>query len=199
MYELVTAGFPVFAIICLLPVVFIAVIACFRSGILLFWFLIVINYLIMWKEIPLGSIPTSLPNEMIEIFLLALAIINVQESKFQRTGNLMLITLLVWCSFCILEVLNDTCGLPVRLLFKYFMLSWCFRCTSPRLTDSSNIYSYGDAWHSSLFFGYGSNRTLEWVLQKMHGYNHEDDQPIYFKAAHWYAISLSIPTPPIMA
>ena len=85
MYELVTAGFPVFAIICLLPVVFIAVIACFRSGILLFWFLIVINYLIMWKEIPLGSIPTSLPNEMIEIFLLALAIINVQFACFSNT------------------------------------------------------------------------------------------------------------------
>ena len=149
MYELVPAGIPVFAIICLLPVVFIAVIACFRSGILLFWFLIVINYLIMWKEIPLGSIPTSLPNEMIEIFLLALAIINVQESKFQRTGNLMLITLLVWCSFCILEVLNDTCGIGVDVGAWYtsarslaFQILYAFLVFSLYITTPNRLIQY---------------------------------------------------------
>lgn len=153
MYELVTAGFPVFAIICLLPVVFIAVIACFRSGILLFWFLIVINYLIMWKEIPLGSIPTSLPNEMIEIFLLALAIINVQESKFQRTGNLMLITLLVWCSFCILEVLNDTCGIGVDVGAWYtsarslaFQILYAFLVFSLYITTPNRLIKYLFIW-----------------------------------------------------
>jgi hypothetical protein len=153
MYELVTAGFPVFAIICLLPVVFIAVIACFRSGILLFWFLIVINYLIMWKEISLGSIPTSLPNEMIEIFLLALAIINVQESKFQRTGNLMLITLLVWCSFCILEVLNDTCGIGVDVGAWYtsarslaFQILYAFLVFSLYITTPNRLIKYLFIW-----------------------------------------------------
>ena len=153
MYELVTAGFPVFAIICLLPVVFIAVIACFRSGILLFWFLIVINYLIMWKEIPLGSIPISLPNEMIEIFLLALAIINVQESKFQRTGNLMLITLLVWCSFCILEVLNDTCGIGVDVGAWYtsarslaFQILYAFLVFSLYITTPNRLIKYLFIW-----------------------------------------------------
>ena len=153
MYELVTAGLPVFAIVCLLPVVFIAVIACFRSGILLFWFLIVINYLIMWKEIPLGSIPTSLPNEMIEIFLLALAIINVQESKFQRTGNLMLITLLVWCSFCILEVLNDTCGIGVDVGAWYtsarslaFQILYAFLVFSLYITTPNRLIKYLFIW-----------------------------------------------------
>lgn len=58
-------------------------------------------------------IPTSVPNEMFEIILLALAVIDVQETKFERIGNLMFLSLIVWCSFCTLEVLNDTCSIGI--------------------------------------------------------------------------------------
>ena len=55
----------------------------------------------------------SLYNEMLEIILIALAIIDVKDLKFERTANIMFFSLLVWCSFCTLEVFNDTCGIGI--------------------------------------------------------------------------------------
>ena len=169
MYELVTAGLPAFAIICLLPVVFVTVIACFRSGMFLFWSLIIINYLIMWKEVPIGSIPTSLPNEMIEILLLVMAIINVQESKFQRTCNLMFLALLAWCGFCILEVLNDTCGIGIDVGSWYtcarslaFQLLYAFLVFSVYITTPNRLIKYFYIWGCLALF------AVFWVWKQQH-------------------------------
>ena len=112
MYSLVTSGFTVFAIICLLPIVALAVIVTFHNRMLIFWALVVINYIVQAKGLNL-PIPTSLPNEMLEIILLALVIIDAQDSRFERTANLMFLALIVWCSFCTLEVLNDTCDIGI--------------------------------------------------------------------------------------
>lgn len=113
MYELVTAGLPVFAIVCLLPVIALAVLLPFHNRMPIFWLLIIVNYFILWRGKAPMPIPASIPNELLEIVLIALAIINVQESKFERLGNVMLFSILVWTGFCILEVLNDTCGIGV--------------------------------------------------------------------------------------
>ena len=114
LYEFITAGFPVFAVICLLPVVVLAVIISFRKGMLVFWTLMLINYFIQWKSFPVQGIPTSLPNEALELLLLAMALINVHEYKFSRCLNLMLGCIIVWCLFCTLEIFNDTCGLGMQ-------------------------------------------------------------------------------------
>ena len=113
LYELVTAGLPVFAAICLMPAIVLAVIVPFRNKMVVFWMLIIVNFFILWRGKAPISIPASIPNELLEIVLIALAVINVQESKFERLGNLMLFSILTWTGFCILEVLNDTCGIGV--------------------------------------------------------------------------------------
>ena len=69
----------------------------------------------MWHGAPfLSGIPSSLYNEMLELLLIALAIVNVKEVKFERLANIMGICIMVWCTFCTLEVLNDTCGLGIN-------------------------------------------------------------------------------------
>ena len=95
-YQFVNAGFNAFAIVCITPVIALFVILVFRYRMFVFWMLIFVNYLIQMKDISL-PIPMSLPNELLEIILLALAIIDVKELKAERAGNAMLIALLVWC------------------------------------------------------------------------------------------------------
>ena len=111
-YKFITAGFTAFAIVCVSPILALIVIAAFHYRMFTFWLLIIINNFLQLKDLSL-PIPMSLPNEMIEIVLLALAIIDVKESHFERTANIMLYALLIWCGFCTLQVLNDTCNIGI--------------------------------------------------------------------------------------
>ena len=52
---------------------------------------------------------------MLEIVLLAIAFIDAKDTKFERAGNLMLFALIVWCGYCTLEILNDTCGIGINI------------------------------------------------------------------------------------
>ena len=80
-----------------------------------FWALIVINYFLQMKDINL-PVPMSLPDEMLELTLLAVAIIDVrQDARFSRAGNLMLFAILIWVFFCLLEILNNSCGLGINV------------------------------------------------------------------------------------
>ncbi|MBO5631044.1 MAG: hypothetical protein J5965_18410, partial [Aeriscardovia sp.] len=115
LYEFITAGFPTFAVVCLIPVLILLVIAAFHFRMFTFWGLIFINYLIQWKNFPSTGLPMSLHNELLEIILIALAIIDVKEAKFERLGNIMLFTLTIWCGFCTLQVLNDTCDIGLDI------------------------------------------------------------------------------------
>jgi hypothetical protein len=117
-YEFVTMGFNAFAIVCLAPIIVLVVIATFRRSMLAFWALIFVNYLIQakWLSLP---VPTSVPNELLQLLLIALALIDVQNSPFRRAGNIMLFALLLWAGLCTLEVLNDTCGLGIDVAAWY--------------------------------------------------------------------------------
>lgn len=80
-----------------------------------FWALIVINYFLQMKDVKL-PVPMSLPNEMLQIILLAIAIIDTRQNPhFERAGNLMLLALVIWCGFCTIEIFNDTCGLGINI------------------------------------------------------------------------------------
>ena len=115
LYQLTSAGFNSFAIICIIPALFLLVYAAFKWRMLTFWTLVFVNYFLQMKDISL-PVPMSLPNEMLELILLAVAVIDVREdSHFERAGNLMLFALMIWFSFCLLEVLNDTCGLGINV------------------------------------------------------------------------------------
>lgn len=119
LYELTTSGFSTFAIICISPAIVLFIIAVFKWRMLAFWLLIVVNYFLSLKNNSL-SIPMSLPNEMLELLLIAIAIIDVRQSpQFERAGNLMLFALLIWSGLCFIEVFNNTCGLGINITAWY--------------------------------------------------------------------------------
>ena len=118
-YEFITAGFAPFAIVCMIPVLMLGVFAAFHFRMLVFWMLMIVNFLIQWKNSPLSGIPTSVPNEMLELILLALAIIDMRDMHYERLCNIMLVALLAWAGFCTLEVFNDTCDLGLHVAEWY--------------------------------------------------------------------------------
>ena len=114
-YQLATAGIPIFAVICMLPFLVLFVYWAFSYRMLVFWALIIVNYFIQMKDVHVPG-PMSLPNEMLQLLLLGIAIIDSRQSPhFERSLNPMLFALIIWCSFCTIEILNDTCGLGINI------------------------------------------------------------------------------------
>lgn len=152
-YEFVNAGFGAFAIVCLLPFVILYVFAAFRWRMFTFWTLITVNYFIQMKDISL-PVPMSLPNELLELILLAIAVIDArQDSHFERSGNLMLLGLMIWFMFCCLELLNDTCGLGIDveawfLAFRLMALQliWIFLIFTIYISSPQSLSTYLKLW-----------------------------------------------------
>ena len=153
LYQLTHAGFSSFVIVCLLPFLVLFVYLAFSYRMFCFWTLIIINYLIQMKDIPL-PVPMSLPNEMLQIILLAIAIVDVRQMPhFERTVNLMLLSLIVWCGFCTLEVLNDTCDLGIDIGAWYqgarlmaFQILYIFLVFSLYISSPEVLIKYLRIW-----------------------------------------------------
>lgn len=156
-YQFINAGFSGFAIICLIPLIIPIVYAAFRWQMLTFWALIFINYFIQFfskQQLLPNGIPMSMYNEMLEIILLAIVIIDVRRyPNFERIGNLMLFTLIGWCGFCTIEMLNDTCGLGLDIGGWYtgarmmaFQLLYAFLVFSMYLTTPEKVMRYIKIW-----------------------------------------------------
>ena len=160
LYEFYSAGFGAFAIVCLLPVLGLLVAGAFSHGMFLFWVLIGVNYIIQWHSLTLPQgIPMSLYNEMIEILLLFMAILNVKDTKFERTANPMLVALLAWCGFCTLEVLNDTCNIGIDVGSWYtsarmmaFQLLYAFLVFSIYISNPKILIRYIFIWGALALF-----------------------------------------------
>ncbi len=117
-YEFLHAGFSTFAIICISPIIILAAYVMFSWRMSVFWMLLFINQILQWKSspIPLTFLPVSLWNELIELLLIAIAILDVRKSPhFERCANLMLLAVSIWCIFCCIEILNNTCGLGINV------------------------------------------------------------------------------------
>ena len=159
-FQFIHAGFNAFAIICAIPLIVLLTIIVFRIRLFSFWVLIFINYFLQWKSAPLPSaIPTSLYNETIEIILIALAIIDVKDLKFERTANIMFFSLIAWCVFCTLEVLNDTCGIGIDVGGWYtaarmmaFQLMYAFIVFSLYISKPNVLIKYLFFWGALALF-----------------------------------------------
>lgn len=170
-YELVTAGFNAFAVICMLPVLVLITIATFKYSMFLFWSLVIINNFLQMKGIN-WPIPMSLPNEMLEILLLVLAIVNVQDRHFERIGNIMLFALMLWCSFCTLQVLNDTCNIGLDIGAWYtgarlmaFQIMYAFLVYTIYISNPKILTKYLFLWGALSLF------AVYWVWkQKTYGF-----------------------------
>ena len=154
LYQFVTAGYNAFVIVCLAPLLVLAGYVVFRWRMSAFWALIVINYVIQWKEMPPLPIPASLPNEMLELVILGIAIIDARQTPhFERAANLMLYALTIWCCFCTLEILNDTCGLGINVGAWYtgarmmaFQLMYAFLVFSICISSPEILRRYLIVW-----------------------------------------------------
>lgn len=177
LYELVTAGFTAFAIICILPIGVLFVISSFKQRMFTFWVLCVVNYFIQFKNITL-PVPMSLPNEMLELLLLALAIIDVSELKLERTLNVMFLCLMVWSAFCTIEVLNDTCRLGIDIGGWYtsarlmaFQLVYAFLVFTLYITTPKILTKYLIIWGALALF------AVFWVWkQQKFGFTSAENQ-----------------------
>ena len=153
LYQFYSAGFSAFAIICLLPLVIPVIYVAFTWQMFVFWALIFINYFLQFfnklQLLPNG-IPISMYNEMLEILLIVIAIIDARKyPHFERTANIMLITLLCWSCFCTLEVLNDTCDMGIDIGSWYggarmmaFQLVYAFVVFTLYITTPERLMKY---------------------------------------------------------
>lgn len=152
-YQFIIAGFPAFAIVCILPVIILFVYIAFNWRMSAFWLLIVVNYFIQMHDVSLPG-PMSMYNEILQLLLLGIAIIDArQNSHFERCGNLMLLALIVWSTFCTLEILNDTCGLGINIKAWYtgarlmaFQLLYIFLVFSIYISSPEILTRYLKLW-----------------------------------------------------
>lgn len=172
-FEFYTSGFNTFAIICTLPIVVLLVYVAFSYTMIVFWTLIVVNYFLQFvnklQMLPNG-IPVSMYNELLELLLLGIAIIDARQSPhFERTANLMLATLLCWCGFCTLEVLNNTCDLGIDVGGWYggarmmaFQLLYAFLVFSLYITNPDRLMKYLRLWAILSLF------SVFWTWKQVH-------------------------------
>ena len=153
LYQFYSSGFSAFAVVCLIPVIVLVMVATFRYGMFLFWSLIIVNYFVQLKDVHM-PIPTSVPNEIIEMLaLMAFAIIDVKNNHFERAANAMMVALAVWCGFCTLEVMNDTCNVGIDVGAWYtvarmigYQLLYIFLVFSLYLTTPKLLMRYLVLW-----------------------------------------------------
>ena len=116
-YEFINAGFNAYAVICLSPLAILFCYVAFRWRMTVFWALIVVNWFIMNRNLEnYISFPKSLPEELLELILIAIAIIDIRkETYFERAWNFMLLAVMIWLGFCVIEIFNDSCGLGINV------------------------------------------------------------------------------------
>lgn len=152
-YLFINAGFSAFAIICLSPLAILFVYAAFKWKMGVFWSLIIVNWFIMNRNFSL-PFPASLADESLELLLVAMAIIDVRNTPhFGRAWNLMFLAIMIWCGLCVIEILNDTCGLGmnVNAWFIGFRLMalhlvWIILVFSLYITDPKSLTLYLRLW-----------------------------------------------------
>jgi len=155
LYQLTHAGFSIYAIICLSPLLVLGIYILFSWRMTAFWALFIINYFLQMHDSPLSNwLPMSLWNEMLEIILLAIAIVDARVNPhFEKCANLMLFALVIWCGFCTLQILNDTCDLGINIGSWYtgarlmaFQILYAFLVFSIYISSPKILLNYLRLW-----------------------------------------------------
>lgn len=152
-YLFINAGFNAFAVICLSPLAILFVYAAFKWKMGVFCALIIVNWFIMNRNFTL-PFPASLADESLEVLLIAIAIIDIRNKPhFGRALNLMFLAIMIWCGLCLIEIINDTCGLGINInaWFVGFRLMalhlvWILLVFSLYITDPKSLTLYLRLW-----------------------------------------------------
>ncbi len=160
-YQFSQAGFPAFAVVCLIPLLILFIYWAFKWRMLTFWMLFFVNYFIQMKDISESlPLPMSLPNEMLQILLLAIAVVDARENPhLERAANMMFFSLIIWCGFCTLELLNDTCNIGINIGSWYtgarmmaFQLLYIFLVFSIYISTPEILQKYIIIWGTLALF-----------------------------------------------
>jgi hypothetical protein len=184
-YQFVTVGFSAFAIVCCSPILVVFAYFAFKYRMFTFWMLLIANSIVMFFSmqgwLPSG-IPLSLYNELLEIILLSIAIVDARKTPhFERTANIMLYALIMWCGFCILEILNDTCNLGINIKAWYqgsrkiaFQIMYAFLVFTVYIDNAKVLKNYLYLWTALALF------SCFWVWkQKTFGFTPAEDAWIH--------------------
>ena len=156
-YQLNNSGISTFAVICLSPLIIPIIYVFFNNQMISFWVLIVVNYFVQFLGknhwLPNG-IPMSIYNELMEILLLAIVIIDTRKTMyFNRTINIMSLMITIWCSFCTLQVLNNTCELGLDIGGWYtgarmmaFQIMYAFLVFTLFISTPETVLKYFKIW-----------------------------------------------------
>lgn len=178
LYQFYTSGFGAFAAVCLLPALVFGIILPFRYRMLLFWALVIVNYFVSMKALPLpDGIPLSLYNEGLEIVLLVLIIIDVKDTKFDPSLNWMFTALGIWCAFVTLQLMNDTCGMAwdfgawfTGARTMAFQLMYAFLVFTLYVNTSDKLNKYLVLWGGLALF------AVLWIWkQKIFGFTEAEN------------------------
>lgn len=114
LYEFYSIGFSAFALICILPLFVLGGYFIFNYQMHFFWILFIINYTIMgisrYYDFP---IPITAITIMPQVLLLMVLILDISKNHNGKYGNLMLLSLVIWAVFMLLQLGNRTCDLPI--------------------------------------------------------------------------------------
>ncbi len=154
LYQLCTSGLTGFAIVCMLPLLVIVFILTLKFKMATFWTLFVINYFVMFlNRCNYMPLPASLPNEMLEILLLLIAIIDVKTLKIANIANTMTIAVSIWVVFCCLELFNDSFGIGYNFPIWYsgarlmaFQLLYAVLVCSIYISNPERIRKFIRVW-----------------------------------------------------
>lgn len=176
-YQFITAGYSAFTLVCATPLLILAVYGAFKYPMAVFWLLCIYNYVVFGltrNQLMPSGIPISLVPEGLEIILLAVAIIDARKTpNFERAGNFMLYSLAIWCGFCTLEVLNDTCNLGINVGAWYqgarivaFQIMYVFLVFTIYINNTKRLVQYLLFWAGLSLFG-----SLYAIKQKFIGFS----------------------------
>jgi hypothetical protein len=153
-YSFINSGITGMAMVAMSPLIILFIYLAFSYRMFTFWVLFILNFFLMFLSregyLP---VPVSLPNELLEIILIAIAIIDLRESNFENLAHLMSLGIIGWCAFCILEVLNDTCGLGINISAWFtgirliaFLLLYIVIVFSLYITTPKRLYQLIFCW-----------------------------------------------------
>ena len=152
-FEFIHSGFSTFAIICFSPFAILFTYIAFRWRMSFFWLLIVCNWFVQFKNMN-WHMPQSLVDELLELTLIAIAIIDVRkETHIERAWNIMLLALMFWLGLCFIEIFNDTCGLGMNFNAWFtgarlmaLQLLWIILVFTLYITNAKNLTIYLRLW-----------------------------------------------------
>lgn len=116
LYEFYSMGIMGMALVCTIPLLVVGVYVAFQFKMPIFWFIFVVNYIIMgvgrYYSIP---VPITVLTIIPQILLLIVAVIDTRQDTNAKFGNLMNYALFLWLIYVFLQLFNETLGLPISI------------------------------------------------------------------------------------